>query len=47
MLKDKTIVITGAANGIGCAWAKKFNEEGAKVIAGDIDKENLSKLSDI
>ena len=47
MIKDKTIVITGAANGIGCAWAKRFNEEGAKVIAADIDKENLSKLTNL
>jgi 3-hydroxybutyrate dehydrogenase len=44
MLKKKTIVITGAANGIGRAWAKAFNQEGAKVIACDIDEENLLTL---
>ena len=44
VLKKKTIVITGAANGIGRAWAKAFNEEGAKVIACDIDEENLLTL---
>ena len=42
--KKKTIIITGAANGIGRAWAKAFNEEGAKVIACDIDEENLLTL---
>ena len=25
--KDKTILITGAASGLGKAWAKKFNDE--------------------
>jgi len=44
MHKKKTIVITGAANGIGRAWAKAFNQEGAKVIACDIDEENLLTL---
>ena len=33
MIKGKTIIITGAANGIGRAWAKMFNEDGAQVIA--------------
>ena len=46
VLKKKTIVITGAANGIGRAWAKAFNQEGAQVIACDIDEENLLTLKE-
>ena len=41
----KSIVITGGANGIGRAWVEKFFKEGAKVIACDIDTENLETLS--
>ena len=46
MLKDKTILITGAANGLGKAWAENFYKEGAKVFACDIDEEGLSPLED-
>ncbi|WP_409253384.1 3-oxoacyl-ACP reductase FabG [Bacillus sp. SCS-153A] len=37
-LKNKTAVITGSANGIGLAAAKKFAEEGCKVIMADYDE---------
>ncbi|MCH5675079.1 SDR family NAD(P)-dependent oxidoreductase [Streptomyces gilvus] len=37
-LQDKTILITGAANGIGAAAATRFAAEGATVIATDIDE---------
>ncbi|MFL2697674.1 MAG: SDR family NAD(P)-dependent oxidoreductase [Gammaproteobacteria bacterium] len=46
-IKDKSVVITGAANGIGRAWAENFHKEGAKVIACDIDKGNLDTLSEL
>jgi 3-oxoacyl-[acyl-carrier protein] reductase len=36
-LKDKVVIITGAAHGIGKAYARRFAEEGAHVIVGDID----------
>ncbi len=37
-LKDKIIVITGAASGIGAAMARRFNEAGAKhVVCADRD----------
>lgn len=36
-LKDKVIMITGAAHGIGKAYARRFAEEGAHVIVADID----------
>ena len=33
--KDKTVVITGAAKGVGAACASLFHAEGANVVALD------------
>jgi NAD(P)-dependent dehydrogenase (short-subunit alcohol dehydrogenase family) len=38
-LQDKVIVVTGAAQGIGEAYAKGFTTEGAKVVVADINEE--------
>jgi len=38
-LKEKSAVITGAANGIGLAIAQAFATEGASVVLADIDEE--------
>ncbi|NOY15828.1 MAG: SDR family oxidoreductase [Gammaproteobacteria bacterium] len=38
MLKDKVVLITGAANGIGQATALTVARYGAKVLLGDIDE---------
>ena len=38
-LKDKVAVITGAAHGIGRAYARRFAEEGAHVVIADLDGE--------
>ena len=38
-------MITGAASGIGRACLSKFTEEGARVVASDIDREALDELS--
>ena len=40
-LKGKTILITGAANGIGACLTQQFLDKGSKVIACDIDKGSL------
>ena len=44
-LKEKISIITGAASGFGKGIAKKFSEEGAKVILADINKEELEKVA--
>ena len=38
-LQDKVIVVTGAAQGIGEAYAKGLGAEGAKVVVADINEE--------
>ncbi|HEY1175395.1 MAG TPA: 3-oxoacyl-ACP reductase [Phytomonospora sp.] len=37
-LSDRVAVITGAASGIGLATARRFRDEGAKVVLVDIDE---------
>ncbi len=42
-LKNKVAIITGAAGGMGLAIARIFAEEGAKVVATDIQEDLLSE----
>ncbi len=42
-LDSKAAIITGAANGVGLAIAKKFIDAGANVVLADMDEEQLSK----
>ena len=44
-LKEKISIITGAASGFGKGIAKKFSEEGAKLILADINKDILEKVA--
>lgn len=41
--KDKVVLITGAANGLGLGMAEQFLQEGARIAAFDIEKETLEK----
>lgn len=43
-LDNKVAIITGAGSGMGAAEAKLFAKEGAKVVATDINVENVEKV---
>jgi NAD(P)-dependent dehydrogenase (short-subunit alcohol dehydrogenase family) len=45
-VKDKIILVTGGANGIGKALCERFAKEGAKrIFVADVDFENAQKVS--
>ena len=44
-LKNKNIIVTAAAQGIGRATALMFAKEGARVIATDINEKKLSEVN--
>ena len=45
-LQNKNIIVTAAAQGIGRATALRFANEGANVIATDINEEKLKELKE-
>ena len=45
MLKNKVIIITGAAGGIGSALANLVTQKGAILVLTDISKEKIEKIA--
>jgi len=43
-LKGKVAIVTGGAKGIGLAIVNKFTDEGAKVVATDVDEKAKSNI---
>ena len=43
-LDGKVAVVTGGCSGIGLATVKRFVEEGARVVIGDIDDQRGHEL---
>ncbi|MFN5650288.1 MAG: SDR family oxidoreductase [Actinomycetes bacterium] len=43
-LNGKTTIVTGAANGIGAALARRFHAAGARVVVADRDASNLAAV---
>ena len=43
--KDKTVLVTGAASGIGLAAARRFLDEGARVVMLDNDEASLKEAA--
>ena len=46
-LENKVTIITGGASGMGASMAQLFANEGAIVIAADINEDNLAKISEL
>lgn len=44
-LKNKVAIVTGAGSGFGEGIARRFAEEGAKVLVVDIDEKNGSRVA--
>ena len=44
-LKDKLAIVTGAGSGFGAGIAKRFAEEGARVIVADIDASSGERVA--
>jgi 3-oxoacyl-[acyl-carrier protein] reductase len=44
-LKDKVAIVTGAASGFGEGMAKRFAEEGAKVVVADLNAKGAERVA--
>jgi 3-oxoacyl-[acyl-carrier protein] reductase len=44
-LKDKTAIVTGAGSGFGAGIARRFAEEGAKVVVNDINAQAGARVA--
>jgi NAD(P)-dependent dehydrogenase (short-subunit alcohol dehydrogenase family) len=47
LLKGKTAMVTGGAQGIGLAIAKRFHGESANVVICDMAEDKLSNFKDM
>src|SRR6266568_741394 len=45
-LEGRTAMITGGCSGIGLATVRRFLEEGAKVVIGDVDDARGAELAE-
>ncbi len=45
-VNDKTVVVTGGARGIGKALARRFANEGARVVVSDLSEEEAMAVAD-
>lgn len=44
-LQNKTVIVTGAARGIGAAMSRRFAAEGASVVVADLEKSAAEKIA--
>jgi NAD(P)-dependent dehydrogenase (short-subunit alcohol dehydrogenase family) len=44
-VEDRHVVVTGGANGIGAALARRFAAEGARVVVADLDEGPLMRVA--
>lgn len=44
--ENKVVLVTGAGSGMGKSYAYAYAKEGAKVIIGDINEENVLKVAE-
>ena len=44
-LKDKVAIVTGAASGFGEGMAKRFAEEGAKIVVADLNGDGAARVA--
>ncbi|WCL51064.1 SDR family NAD(P)-dependent oxidoreductase [Leptospira sp. GIMC2001] len=43
ILKDKTVLVTGSAGGLGKAMALRFGKQGSKIVLSDIQEDKLNE----
>ena len=46
VLDDKVVIVTGAAGGIGEAYARAISQAGARVVAADLDAKGAERVAE-